>query len=829
MSSAIDFHHRIAATIALLLIACSTPIHAEEILSISEPMELDKPAALTGGNFTAPNIAAGKDGFLVTWQGPRGGTRVDPDDFSILDPDGLSSTYFGDSFNYMPKTVVSNGANFLLYRPADSYADTDHKSGGYLYLADGETAVPINEPQWLPNNVFAMGAMPEGNYLLSWIEYSENGGTLKAVRVDGTTGMILDDPAGILLATGEINERIAVVGDPSGFVVVYDSYAGGIETLRAVRVLEDGSVLVPNGTVIAEDVGFIFDLQAVYGGLGTVALWSSATETYGHNLYGAILDENKGPSVSLLYSLDTDQYIFDIAAAAGTADIALLWQETPSSSGADTLRSALITTDGAELVMSQEIFTSAETESQDSPAVAFSNDTYLAVWQDHRMSGWQIFGDHISSDGQLNSDGFALAGAPNSQHGAHVASCGEHFLATWADDRFEPTNGYDVLAARITHEGEVIDTEAAAVAGSVMSDWPLGAAPSPSGCAVLSLRTPDTEGGSLVVREVNMFTGEPKGEEIELFSWTELDSAEATLEGTTAGLFAAFEIGTNLYVADVTDLSNPSGMEAPLYSTTESDETGSYWLEGIKSAVLEDTILLNWEESYCPGPDVVLKTHYIQRLRLAEGVVERVGDTTILESGVSAVSVLGDRFVLLSIQGDTMDALLVPKDPDDATEQRSSLFVSPNTINSVAVTSMEDGLLIVYRSYIPSADGKTSRAGLYAVLLDDALSVRVAPTFLPGDTLNHSVVSYADHAILFNETTIHDAERLTLQTIDITETAYTPDTESLDTDGSDTDSADTDNASSAHGAASSGCAFSSRSNPSEVFSFLFTMAGLTIW
>ncbi|MCY3020663.1 MAG: hypothetical protein NTW87_16720, partial [Planctomycetota bacterium] len=104
---------------------------------------------------------------------------------------------------------------------------------------------------------------------------------------------------------------------------------------------------------------------------------------------------------------------------------------------------------------------------QGTPAVAFGQGTYLAVWREgwHGKGGAaRIYAARLSAEGKL-LDGKGIEVAPAQagvQERPRVAFGGGVFLVVWQD--FRNGKDYDILAARISPEGKVLDREPILVA-----------------------------------------------------------------------------------------------------------------------------------------------------------------------------------------------------------------------------------------------------------------------------------------------------------------------------------------------------------------------------
>ncbi len=99
------------------------------------------------------------------------------------------------------------------------------------------------------------------------------------------------------------------------------------------------------------------------------------------------------------------------------------------------------------------------------PDVAWGADVHLVLWQDLRSRrNWEIYGARVRPDGSvLETEGLAIGvGAGNRRH-PRVAWNGRVFLAVWMQERTGA--GWDIVAARIAPNGQVLDPEGLVVGG----------------------------------------------------------------------------------------------------------------------------------------------------------------------------------------------------------------------------------------------------------------------------------------------------------------------------------------------------------------------------
>lgn len=97
------------------------------------------------------------------------------------------------------------------------------------------------------------------------------------------------------------------------------------------------------------------------------------------------------------------------------------------------------------------------TDLQEAPSIATGKGAALVVWQDIRNGkDWDVFAARVTAQGAvLDPNGFLVSGGPHNQARPSVAWDGRHWVVVWQD--FRRDNRYDVYAARINSDGDVID------------------------------------------------------------------------------------------------------------------------------------------------------------------------------------------------------------------------------------------------------------------------------------------------------------------------------------------------------------------------------------
>lgn len=100
---------------------------------------------------------------------------------------------------------------------------------------------------------------------------------------------------------------------------------------------------------------------------------------------------------------------------------------------------------------------------QTEAAVAFDGTSYLVVWTEVRSSGKDVLAARMSADGQiLDAAPFAVSAAAGDQFDPAVAFDGTNYLVVWQDSR----DGKHVYGARVAPAGAVLDANGILVSGS---------------------------------------------------------------------------------------------------------------------------------------------------------------------------------------------------------------------------------------------------------------------------------------------------------------------------------------------------------------------------
>jgi hypothetical protein len=255
-------------------------------------------------------------------------------------------------------------------------------------------------------------------YLVAWEKRPTSGFHKDSVcgRRMTVDGVPLDSGLIRFGSSGHSCTYPSVAADRSNFLVAFDA-------LDTVTLGDDGCCvrISPDGTVL--DSGTFFPLGA---------------------------DAQTGPS----------------GVSDGT-DFLAAWTE--SRVQGSIVQAARIAADGS-LLDPIGFTVSDETGTKGNVATGYGDSTYLVAWADYQSArGRDICCARVSVEGQvLDTAGIVVCDESLDRHLPKVSFDGQNFLLVWSDYR-SGVNG-DIYAARVTHDGVVLDPDGFAVAADTFDD-----------------------------------------------------------------------------------------------------------------------------------------------------------------------------------------------------------------------------------------------------------------------------------------------------------------------------------------------------------------------
>jgi len=418
----------------------------------------------------SPALAFDGANFIVVWQDYRGGwdiygARVTPQG-TVLDTAGIAiSLAAGDQ---LWPAVGFDGTNLLVVwgdqrggSNWDIYAARVTRGGVVLDTA-GIAVSQAADDQCGPDVGF-----DGSNLLVVWDDYRNDTYSPDIYGARVTSGGAVLDSAGIAIATGYRSQREpALAFDGANFLVAWQEPGNGLSDICGARVTPQGMVLDPSGFAISRAANGQYGPAVGFDGATFLVAWKdyrsgvhNPSDVYGARVtpQGEVLD-----SAGIVISqAANDQY--NPAVGIDGANFLVAWQDNRSGSDYDIY--------GARVTPQGTVFDSAgfaiskavKANDQRLPAVGFDGANFLVAWEDDRSgSGWDIYGARAMPQGTvLDSVGFAISQAANNQRLPAVGFDGVNLLVAWEDDR--SGSGWDIYSARVTPQGEVLDSTGIAI------------------------------------------------------------------------------------------------------------------------------------------------------------------------------------------------------------------------------------------------------------------------------------------------------------------------------------------------------------------------------
>ena len=414
-----------------------------------------------------PSVVFDGTNCLVVWADKRNGpdydifaARVDTAG-SVIDTGGIPVSIVVNN-QWWPATAAGGTNCLIVWEDSRNGAKTDiygarlSKGGNVLDPAGMSVSTSAND-EWLPAIAFN-----GTNYLVVWEDYRAGlNSDIYGVRVS-QSGAVLD-PAGIAVSTAPGNQNWpAVASDGTNYLVVWmDSRSGIYPHIYGTRITQGGTVLDPNGIAIctaANDQNFP---AVAFAGTNYLVAWQDYRSGSSYDIYGARVSQGGAvldPAGIAICTAASDQW--SPAMASNGASCLVVWQDHRSGSSYD-IYGARVGADGSVLDQNG-IAISTAASWQMSPAATSDGTDYLVVWQDARISSWDIYGARVTQGGSvLDPDGIAISIAANIQQNPATAFDGTNYLAIWDDDR--SGSSHDIWGARVHPDGNVLDPAGLAI------------------------------------------------------------------------------------------------------------------------------------------------------------------------------------------------------------------------------------------------------------------------------------------------------------------------------------------------------------------------------
>jgi hypothetical protein len=318
-------------------------------------------------------------------------------------------------------------------------------------------------------------AANESGYFVAW-SHGKSDITDAAVygaRID-PTGTLLD-PYGILISAQAGEQTVCAVAVNSDmFLIAWAAPHGSSTTdwdILGARILPGGTVLDSPPLPICTVVSTVQNSPAVAAnGENFLVAWRDARSTA---IYGTIVRGDGSISVTngiVILNSANDQYTPAVA-ALGTNYLVVAqdYRRATSSAYNSDIYGARV--DGKGVVLDPAGFAiCTNSGSQFHPAVAADGTNYLVVWQDYDLAGGDILGARVSPAGSvLDTNALVICHAANSQAYPAVAADKGTFPVAWQDYRDSSGDNFEarIYGTRVSGDGSVFDLDGVRLSSAV--------------------------------------------------------------------------------------------------------------------------------------------------------------------------------------------------------------------------------------------------------------------------------------------------------------------------------------------------------------------------
>ncbi len=376
-------------------------------------------------------IEYASDKYIAIWEDYRNsyldiyGTRATPEG-NILEPDGLIISSAAN-FHFNPKCSY-DGNNYIII-----WEDWRKENGNFSEIYGirldpyGNILHPLSFPisetgNW--SKVFPSIATSEINHLVVWSDARNGSWDIYGVRID-FSGNRLDSFDIPISKNWSIEYYPSVAYGGNYFVVWEDTREGNLNSIYGARINKFGHILDTAGIKVSINTNTFKIFPCIsYGNEKFLLAWTDIIEDYpNHYMYsilgtrltqnGEIIDSNG--IVIAEAGMDSfwfeDQFAFPSVASNGEnylitynrfEYIGNYW------TGFDIFFT-IIDTSGNVLLKEIPVIAYDEYD-QMYPVAVFDGENYLIVWQDERNGSFDIYGVHVTPNGEiLEPGGFPIA------------------------------------------------------------------------------------------------------------------------------------------------------------------------------------------------------------------------------------------------------------------------------------------------------------------------------------------------------------------------------------------------------------------------------------
>jgi hypothetical protein len=411
----------------------------------------------------APAVSFDGANFLVVWEDSRDGSdcdiygaRVTPQG-AVLDSAGIAISHAAN--DQRAPAVSFDGANSLVvwedYRggsDCDIYGARVAPQGAVLDSA-GIIISHAAHSRYSPAIAFD-GA----NFLVGWRE-ARSGADYNIYGTRVTPQGAVLDTAGIVISQAANDQYSPVLAfDGASFLAVWQDYRNGTNDIYGARVTPQGAVLDTTGIVITHAAHGQYAPTLAFDGAEFLVAWRDFRSGTDYDIYGARVTPQGAvlDTTGIVIShMANDQW--SPAVGFDGANFLVAWQDCRSRSDGDIYGGRM--TPQGTLLDSAGVTISQVVNDQWSPATGFDGTDFLVVWEGRRHDGgYDVYGARVTPEGNvLDSTGIVITQVADSECSPALAFDGVNFLVVWQDERIG-TN-CDICGRRVSPQGVVLDSE----------------------------------------------------------------------------------------------------------------------------------------------------------------------------------------------------------------------------------------------------------------------------------------------------------------------------------------------------------------------------------
>ena len=402
-----------------------------------------------------PQVHSDGTGWLVTWDddiystgqdvyGARiaaNGTSLDPTGFPVC----------SEAFTQSNGVVSHDGTNYLVVWQDGRdglgkntvYAGRVTSAGARLDSSGFAVSWSVNEQEY-------PGIASDGtDFLVVWRD-ALGAGDIYGARVDNNGNLLDQEPFPICQAPYE-QTRPAAAFDGTNYLVVWDDSRDTADPdIYAARVTAAGTVLDPNGFLVADKRYFDYQPHASWNGEKYLVTW---TNNWGHRIWGALVNaDGTVPDSAFMVSASRSSQI-QAQSSPGDSNWLVVW-----CANYYNIYGGIVTRDGRALDTTG--FTIIADSANAYPSIAFDGTNWFVTWQDRRRQRGAVYGSRVDQSGQVLDPGGIAVGVPPD---TFLASCpdmvfdGTNYLVVWADTRRGARHWhFGVQGAEVTPGGAVL-------------------------------------------------------------------------------------------------------------------------------------------------------------------------------------------------------------------------------------------------------------------------------------------------------------------------------------------------------------------------------------